>query len=294
MTIKDFLDYLRYERGRSECTIDSYRRDLELFASYIADKDEALTFDDVDSDLVRDWMESMMDRGNTATSVNRRLSALKSFYRFGLSHGLVGHDPAHMVRGPKKHRPLPQYVREDEMNRLLDMMEWGDDYISTRTRTIIMLFYETGIRVSELVGMNDASVDFARHEIRVTGKGSKQRAIPFGDELEQTLRTYIQHRDANAVRLDAEALFLDDKGHRMQHTQVRRIVQEQLSLVSTLKKRSPHVLRHSFATAMLNNGADIESVRKLLGHERLSTTEIYTHTTFEQLRDTYKKAHPRD
>lgn len=294
MTVKDFLDYLRYERGRSECTIESYRRDLEAFGQFLESKDQTLKFEDVDSDLVRDWMETMMDKGNVATSVNRRLSAVKSFYRFALTRGLVDHDPAHLVRGPKKHRPLPQYVREDEMNRLLDMVEWNEDFQSTRTRTILMMFYETGVRLSELVGMDDTSVDFMRHEIRVVGKGSKQRAIPFGPELEAQLCQYMQVRDAAMERLEQKALFINDKGQRMTQQQVRRMVQQQLSAVCSLKKRSPHVLRHSFATAMLNNGAEIESVRKLLGHESLSTTEIYTHTTFEQLREAYKKAHPRD
>lgn len=294
MTIKDFLDYLRYERGRSECTIESYRRDLEAFGHFLESKDQTIKFEDVDSDLVRDWMETMMDKGNVATSVNRRLSAVKSFYRFALTRGFVNHDPAHLIRGPKKHRPLPQYVREDEMNRLLDMVEWSEDFQGMRTRTIIMMFYETGIRLSELVGMDDTSVDFMRREIRVVGKGSKQRAIPFGPELEMQLRQYIQMRDVTMTWIEQKALFINDKGQRMTQQQVRRTVQQQLSVVCSLKKRSPHVLRHSFATAMLNNGADIESVRKLLGHERLSTTEIYTHTTFEQLKETYKKAHPRD
>ena len=294
MAIKEFMDYLRYERGRSEHTIDSYRRDLEAFEAYFTSLDAGLTFETLDSDVIRDWMESMMDNGNTATSVNRRLSAVRSFYRFALSHGKVEHDPAHAVAGPKKRRPLPQYVREDEMSRLLDGQHWGDDYISTRTRTILLVFYETGVRVSELTGLDDSSVDFARSEIRVTGKGSKQRAIPFGAELEAVLKSYIRQRDMEIAHRSSPALFLTEKGERVSADTVRKMVKEQLSQVCNLKKRSPHVLRHTFATAMLNGGADIESVRKLLGHERLSTTEIYTHTTFEQLRAAYKKAHPRE
>lgn len=294
MTIESFLDYMRHERGRSERTIESYRKDLEAFEQYYKSLDSGLAFDTVDTDVIRDWMESMMDRGNTATSVNRRLSAVRSFYRYALSRGMIDHDPAHAVVGPKKRRPLPQFVREDEMNRLLDGVEWGGDYISTRTRTILLMFYETGVRVSELIGLDNRSVDFARREIRVRGKGNKQRAIPFGGELAEAMAAYMRQRDTEVPVRTTDAVFVTEGGEPMSYGQVRSSVAQCLSLVCNLKKRSPHVLRHSFATAMLNNGADIESVRKLLGHERLSTTEIYTHTTFEQLRETYKKAHPRD
>lgn len=235
-----------------------------------------------------------MDRGNTATSVCRRLSALKSFYRFALSHGLVSRDPAYAVNGPKKRRPLPQFVREDEMERLLDQVEWGDDYNSVRTRTIIITFYETGMRLSELIGLDDADVSIDNRELRVMGKGSKQRVIPFGDELAEAISRYKERRNAETPERATHALFTDNRGRRMSAIQVRTAVKKSLSLVCKLKKRSPHVLRHSYATALLDNGADIESVRKLLGHERLSTTEIYTHTSFRQLRDAYRKAHPRD
>lgn len=294
MAIKDFLDYLRYERGRAENTIDSYRSDLEAFQAYFKKLDPELTIETVDTDVIRDWMEYMMDEGNTATSVNRRLSALKSFYRFALKRNLVSHDPAHMLRGPKRHRPLPQFVREEDMDRLLDGMQWGDDYKSTRTRTIIMTIYETGVRISELLGLDDTSVDFGRQEVRVVGKGSKQRVIPIGGELVENLLRYKQKRDEEITQRLSPAFFLNDKGDRMTYSQASREIRRQLSLVGYLKKKSPHVLRHTFATAMVNGNADLESVRKLLGHERLSTTEIYTHTTFEQLREAYSKAHPRD
>lgn len=214
-------------------------------------------------------------------------------YRFALSRGLVSHDPAHMVRGPKRSRYLPQFVREDDMDRLLDLAEWGSDYISTRARTILILLYETGMRASELTGLDDSSVDFDKGEIRVVGKGNKQRAIPFGDELRAQLQEYIRQRDEQWQQRMDKALILNDRGQRMTYEQLRKLVVMQLSTIGNLAKRSPHVLRHSFATAMLNNGADLESVQKLLGHSELSTTEIYTHTTFEQLKKVYSKAHPR-
>lgn len=300
LEIDDFMDYLRFERNRSERTVESYRKDIEAFVEYCKSLDDGLTLTTADTDVVRGWMENMMDRGNAATSICRRLSALKSMYRFALSRGLVSHDPAHAVHAPKKHRKLPQFVSEGDMDNILDSVEWGDDYISTRTRTILMILYEAGLRVSELTALDDSDIDFSLHELRVNGKGDKQRIIPFAGELEAQMREYMLLRDSQPTKEgvlvtdDSRASFLrDDKGRRMASWQVRKIVKCQLACVENLTKRSPHVLRHTFATAMLNNGADLESVQKLLGHASLATTEIYTHTTFDQLRQVYGKAHPR-
>ena len=293
LMIEDFLNYLRYERNRSDLTVRNYERSLRDFESYFKNRESHLSWESVDSDLIRDWMESMMDKGDMASTVNNCLSAVRSFFRFALSRGLVSSDPAHNVKGPKKKKPLPQFVREGEMNRLIDLPEmWGDSYNDVRARTIIILFYETCIRLAELVGLNDQDIDFANHQLKVTGKRNKQRIVPFGEELEQTLKVYMQQRDGQTVKQDA-ALFLNNKGCRISRSVVSKIVRTGLSRVTTMKKRSPHVLRHSFATAMLNNGAGLESVRKLLGHASVATTEIYTHTTFEQLKRVYKNAHPR-
>ncbi|MBP3845037.1 MAG: tyrosine recombinase XerC [Prevotella sp.] len=294
MMIDKFIDYLRYERNRSELTVESYGRSLRDFETYFKNRDSQLSWESVDSDIIRDWMESMMDKGDMASTVNRCLSAVRSFYRFALSRGLVKHDPSHIVKGPKKQKMLPQYVRENEMDRLLDIPEmWGDGYKDIRARTIIILLYETGLRRSELTGLNDADVDFVSRQLKVTGKRNKQRVIPFGEEMAAELQHYIVARNAQFENRMEDALFLSDKGRRVTPEQVYLTVRKYLSKVTTMKKRSPHVLRHSFATAMLNNGAGIESVRKLLGHESVATTEIYTHTTFEQLKKVYKNAHPR-
>lgn len=293
MEISEFLDYMRYERRRSEQTLQGYRLDLEAYVAYLDTLEGHVTIDTADTEDIRGWIEAMMDRGNSPTSICRRLSAVRSMYRYALARGLVSHDPAHIVRGPKKSRYLPQFVREDDMDRLLDSAEWGSDYISTRARTILILLYETGMRASELTSLDDSSVDFAQGEIRVTGKGNKQRTIPFGDELRTQLHEYIRQRDAMWQQRIDTALILNDRGSRMTYVQLRKEVMTRLSAIGNLAKRSPHVLRHSFATAMLNNGADLESVQKLLGHSELSTTEIYTHTTFEQLKKVYSKAHPR-
>lgn len=292
MMIEGFLNYLRFESNRSELTVKSYGDDLKAFEAFFQSLDKHITWETVDADVVRDWMEHMMDAGNAATSVNRRLSAVRSFYRYAQRRGLIDKDPAHGVDGPKKKKPLPQFVKESEMDRLLELMADGTEYKEVCARTIILLFYETGVRLSELVGLDDLSVDFQNKQLKVTGKRNKQRIIPFGEDLDEALRKYITLRDAQVTRQD-DALFVTPKGERMKDAQVRREVKENLAKVCTLKKKSPHVLRHTFATAMLNHEAGLESVKKLLGHASLSTTEIYTHTTFEQLKKEYANAHPR-
>jgi integrase/recombinase XerC len=293
MNIQDFLNYLRFERNRSELTVRKYEQSLRDFESFFKHRDSHLSWESVDSDIIRDWMESMMDKGDMASTVNNSLSAVRSFFRYALSRGGVERDPAYSVKGPKKQKPLPQFVREEEMNRLIDQPGmWSDTYDDIRARTIIILFYETGMRLAELVGLDDADVDMINHQLKVTGKRNKQRIIPFGRELQQVIDDYRRLRDEQPLHLDG-ALILNDKGRRITRSQVERIVHHHLSRVTTMKKRSPHVLRHSFATAMLNNGAGLESVRKLLGHESVATTEIYTHTTFEQLKKVYENAHPR-
>lgn len=291
--IKRFLDYLKYERNYSERTIQEYGNDLEDFEKYFTGIDKSLSLENVDSDIIRGWMEEMMDRGNSPSSVCRRLSSLKSMYKFSLSRGLVQKDPSRMITGPKKEKRLPNFVKDDDMQLLLDKSMWNmTDFHDVCERAILLVFYETGMRLSELTSLDDDMVDFVSLQIKVTGKRNKQRLIPFGEELRQELQYYIKVRDENTVR-QSNSFFVNGKGLRMTGEMVRYRVQKNLGRVCTQKKRSPHVLRHTFATTMLNHGAGLESVQKLLGHESVATTEIYTHTTFEKLKEIYKAAHPR-
>ena len=292
LNVDKFLDYLSSELNRSQQTVESYRDDLKHFEKFAKDLSDSFSWETVDSDMVRDWMESMMDKGNSAATVSRRLSALKTFYRFALARRYVESDPVYSIKGPKKEKPLPQFVKESEMDELLDRQAWGDDYNNVRARTIIILFYETGMRLSELVNLDDKDVNFVTSEIKITGKGNKQRIVPFDDELKNTLLEFRRLRDAS-VEVKTPALVVSDKGTRMSPSKVQDIVRSNLSRVCSLKKKSPHVLRHSFATAMLNHHVGIENLKKLLGHASISTTEIYTHTTFEQLKRVYNEAHPR-
>ena len=295
--IEDFIDYLRYERNYSRRTLEEYQADLEAFRRFYEAIDKDLNWAEMPADIIRQWVVEMMDKGNAATSVRRRLSSLRSFYKFLLRRKLVTRDPVHNMPGPKVEKKLPAYVRETEMDRLFDSDFFGEDYEGCRDRMILLTFYSTGIRLSELVGLSDKDVDLDQMQLKVTGKRNKQRIIPYGDEFGDSLRAYLVERDAFAkqtVVSEDHALFLDErKGQRMTPAKVRGIVKRYLSKVTTQQRNSPHVLRHTFATAMLNHKADLQSVKELLGHESLSTTEIYTHTTFEQLKEMYNQAHPR-
>lgn len=292
MKIERFLDYLKLERNYSRLTVLKYESCLRLFEEYFKNLNTELEWESVDADVIRDWMESMMDSGLTAATVNGRLSAVRSIYRFALKKGLVENDPAHTITGPKREKPLPKFIREKDMDRLLQPEMWGDTYKDICARTIILLFYETGMRVGELVMLDDEMVDLDNRQLKVTGKRNKQRIIPFGAELEQALRDFVRLRDEQVERTE-KGFFVTEKGQRVTYEQVRRMVKNHLGRVTTQQKRTPHVLRHTFATTMLNHEAGLESVKQLLGHESLATTEIYTHTTFEQLKKVYEKAHPR-
>ena len=292
MIVDQFLNYLQYERNRSPLTVQWYEENLRDFETYIRGVDDCLSLLTADADVIRSWVEHKMDEGKKPATVNRGLSAVRAFYRFALARKLVDKDPAHGIVGPKASKPLPMFVREDEMDRLLDDVSWKDDFNNVRARTILLLFYETGIRLAELIGIDNKDVDLEARKLKVTGKRNKQRIIPFGEELAQALAGYVSLRD-DTVEKQSDALFVNNKGRRIGRCQVQNLVRRRLSEVTTLKKRSPHVLRHSFATAMLNNGAGLESVKKLLGHASLETTEVYTHTTFEQLKRVYNEAHPR-
>lgn len=291
MYIERFVDYLGAVRGYSENTVDSYRVDLMQFETFVKSVEEDLDGDDADSDIIRMWMADMMERNYSASSVDRKLSSLKSYCRFLLRNKLTANDAPLTVDGVKKPKKIPSVIREKEMDALLGSMP-EDDFCQSMEKLVIMMFYETGIRRAELIGMNFADVDMAARQIKVLGKRKKQRLIPFGEDLCSMIDKYLEKRKSLPV-CDMDAFFVSSNGRRLTPSAVYELVNRHLSTVVQLKKRSPHVLRHSFATAMLNHGADLESVKELLGHGDLSTTQIYTHSTFEELREIYKQAHPR-
>ena len=293
MFIDSFIGYLRTEKLYSAHTLRAYENDLLAFKEYVARMDESLLFWEADVDVVRSWVASMMDAGAAPSSVNRKLSSLRSFFDFLRREGKVAENPVQNLRGPKCRKKLPTFVKENEMDALLDDVDFGTGYSACRDRMIIRLFYETGIRLSELVSMDVASVDMHASAIKVLGKRNRQRIIPFAVGLKSALEEYLQAREQFATH-DTPALFLSDRGARVNPGTVYRMVNSRLALVTSVKKKSPHVLRHSFATAMLNNNAEIGAVKELLGHRQLATTEIYTHLRFEDLKGFYEKDHPID
>lgn len=294
MIIDDFLRYMETERVASSLTVETYRDALVEFSQFVASLD-GQTLESVDTDVVRDWVIYLMDKGQKASYVCKQLSAVKSMYRFALKRQLIDRDPAHIVVGPKKQKPLPEFLKEQEADKLFDQIEWDMDNIKdVRARTLLLLLYSTGARRSEVVALNDSDVNFINKEVKITGKRRKQRIVPMGQELIEALEYYMKLRSMQLPENQEGALFLNDRGGRMQGATVYSIVRHYLSMATTLKKKSPHVLRHSFATAMLNNEAQLGSVQKLLGHESIATTEVYTHVTFEDLKRVYEKAHPRE
>lgn len=293
MLIQSFLEYLRVERNYSSKTLVSYDSDLRQFEAYFTDLDRELAWQNLDSDVVRQWIMTLVDEGYTATSVNRKLSALRAFYRFMLLRGLVERNPMLKIVGPKKKKPLPVFVKEQDMDRLLNERPVEDDFEGVRNHLILETFYATGMRQAELIGLNDKDVDFSASVIKVTGKRNKQRIIPFGEELRRDLDAYVQLRNRIVPVREGDAFFVKADGCRLYPGLVYNLVKKSLSGIVTLKKCSPHVLRHTFATSMLNHQANLEVVKELLGHESLNTTEVYTHTTFEELKQIYKQAHPR-
>lgn len=288
--IDAFLEYLKYERNYSKETTTSYSVDLLQFEEFA--KECELELKEVNPNTVREWIVQMMDKGYNASSINRKLSALRSFYKYLLKQGEITADPMTKISGPKKKKPLPVFVKEKEMDRLLDDEDFGEGFKGCRDKLIIQLFYETGMRLAELVGLNDADVDFGAKVIKVTGKRNKQRLIPFGTELADAMQNYLSVR-TQAIETLSDAFITNESGGRIERGKVQQIVRQNLSKVTTVKKRSPHVLRHTFATTMLNHQAELGAIKEILGHESLATTEVYTHTTFEELKKAYNQAHPR-
>lgn len=291
--IDSFLDYLKYERNYSPETVKAYQKDLLQFGVYSQEERGAdFSLAEADTRLIRDWVVSLMDAGRATTSVNRKLSALRSFYRFLLKQGVCLRDPLRKVVGPKNKKKMPVFAREAEMNRLLDDIDFGSDFKGCRDRLIIETFYLTGMRLSELIGLKDADVDFGQSQFKVTGKRNKQRLIPFGGELKKDLQTYIRRRGESVVE-KTDFFFVRESGEQLSRNIVETIVRRNLSKVMTARKRSPHVLRHTFATQMLNHDAQLSSIKELLGHESLAATEVYAHVTFDELKRMYNLAHPR-
>lgn len=292
MLINSFLDYLRYERNYSDYTVLAYSKDLRQFEDFVKERMEGIfTPEGIDADIVRNWIISLLDNQISPVSVNRKLSSLKSFFKFLMKQRLVSANPLRFITGPKTKKPLPYFVKEKDMEQLLDGDGFDEDFEGVRDRLILEMLYDTGVRRSELVGLHNADVDYSALQIKVTGKRNKQRLIPFAERLKDLMLAYTEVRNRE-IGTGGEWFFVRKNGEQISTSILYLIVKKKLSDIPTLAKCSPHVLRHSFATSMLNNGAELNAVKELLGHSSLASTSIYTHTTFEELKKVYH-AHPR-
>jgi integrase/recombinase XerC len=288
----DFLQYIRYIKHYSSHTVLAYQKDLEqffIFCSYSPDSEEVL----IDHHQIRMWIIHLMETGHTARSTNRKISSLRSYFRFLLKEGVVKANPVTRVLTPKAGKKLPVFVNEQQMDNLLDQVSFGTDFTGIRNRLIIETFYQTGMRLTELINLGVHDIDFAQRSIKVLGKRNKERIIPLSPEYILLLQDYLAARSKEISQSAEDRLFITRAGVRLYPRLVYRVVRHFLSLVTTSDKKSPHVLRHSFATHLLNRGADLNAIKELLGHANLSATEVYTHNTFEKLKSVYKQAHPR-
>ncbi|MDR2691947.1 MAG: tyrosine recombinase XerC [Dysgonamonadaceae bacterium] len=292
MMIESFLQYLQYEKNYSAHTVESYKNDLYQFKEFVSG-DSAFHPETIDAMWVRRWIVSLMDENYSPLSVNRKLSSLKSFFRYLCKKKYIETNPLGNIRGPKTKKPLPHFVKDSDMENLFSA--WNDEntFEGERDKAILDVFYTTGIRCAELAGLKDGDVDFQTKMIKVTGKRNKQRLIPFSDTLKGVLQSYINIRRETIESPANNAFFVRKNGKALSNSIIYGIVNKRLSEIPHLSKKSPHVLRHTFATSMLNNGADLTAVKELLGHASLSSTEVYTHTTFEELKKAYHQAHPR-
>ncbi|MEA1885740.1 MAG: tyrosine-type recombinase/integrase [Bacteroidota bacterium] len=290
---ESFLDYLRFEKHYSQHTVRSYDNDIGQFFSFINMHKGSDELSDINSTDIRSWMISMLDKGYSVATVHRKISSLRTFFRYNIRAGVIRANPVENLVLPKRSKRLPVFVEEASLDKLLDYYNFGEGYSGFRDRTIIEMLYTTGMRKAELIGLRLDDVDAGSKTVRVLGKRNKERLIPLLSSFWDNLMDYIGIRNENFPGNREDWLFLTNKGNKLYDKFVYNTVKRYLDMVTTIEKKSPHVLRHTFATHMLNHGADLNSVKEILGHANLSATQVYTHNTFEKLKTVYKQAHPR-
>lgn len=291
MVSEDFLKYLQYEKRYSSHTITAYKNDIIQYHDFLKQSD--LEFEQASHKAIRLWIVSLMDNQLDTKSVNRKISSVRSFYKFLLKQGLIAENPVLKVLSPKISKKLPSFINDDKINLLLDEVNFADDFSGVRDKLVIELLFATGIRLSELLSLKTKDVFIAEKTIKVLGKRNKERIIPLNTSVISLLEEYSNSRDLQNFDTNQDALMITDKGEKAYPKLIYRIVQKYLTLISTQSKKSPHILRHSFATSLLNKGADINAIKDLLGHASLAATQVYTHNSIERLKSIYKQAHPK-
>ena len=290
--IKDFDAYLRFEKRFSIHTSDAYASDLKQFQNYLFIQYNINSIEAIDFQIIRSWVVDLLENQKTPRSVNRKISSLKTFYKFLIRNGKVIKNPMIKIISPKTSKKLPVYVEQEKMLMLFEKTNFEDSFNGIRDKTILELFYATGMRLTELCNIKIQDLDIYNSQIKVLGKRNKERIIPLTNNLKSVLIKYIDMR-SQITENQNDFLFVTEKGKKIYQKLAYRIVNYYLSMVTTISKKSPHVLRHTFATHMLNNGAELNAIKEILGHANLSATQVYTHNTVEKLKKVYKQAHPR-
>jgi integrase/recombinase XerC len=290
--IQPFLDYIKFEKRFSQHTIISYQTDLIAFFDYLQLTYRAIDFQQLSHIYIRSWLATLKDGGMTAKSINRKISSLRSFFKYQMKIGLIQQTPMTKINAPKNEKRLPKFVAKKDIDTLFNRVEFTDDWKGRTDRLVFQVFYNTGMRLSELINLKEGNINFANSTIKVLGKGNKERIIPMSNELANEIKSYIKEKKELSILLN-DSLLASEKGKRLSPRSVYASVKHYLSLVTTIDKKSPHILRHSFATHLTNNGADLNAVKELLGHSSLAATQVYTHNTIEKLKNIYKQAHPK-
>ncbi len=293
MKQSEFLQYIQFEKHFSPHTIDAYRKDLAQFFLFLKDQLELTKVEQITHHHVRSWVVDLMSREMSTRTIRRKLSTLKTYFRFLQKRGYVTQNPMLKVNTPKVSKRLPSVVKIESLQLLFDRLEFGDDFSGCRNRLILEILYSTGLRRSELIQLKLGDIDLVQRQLKVMGKGSKERLVPFGVDLSRTITAYLEQREAQFLNSKHKQLLLTDQGKPVYPKLVYNIVKRYLSMVTTVEQRSPHVLRHSFATHLSENGADLNAIKTLLGHSNLAATQIYTHNSIEKLKKVYQQAHPK-
>jgi integrase/recombinase XerC len=290
--IQPFIDYLKFEKRFSQHTIISYETDLIAFFDYLQVQYNGIALEQLSHIYIRGWLASLKDEGLTSKSINRKISTLRSFFKYQLKMGVIRQTPMTKIIAPKNEKRLPQFVAEKDIDTLFRHMEFPDTWKGKTEQLLLLLFYNTGMRLSELINLKETSINFSNHTMKILGKGNKERILPISPEILLAIKNYIDEKSKN-FEGNAENLLVSEKGKALSPRSVYTSVKTYLSQITTIEKRSPHVLRHTFATHLTNNGADLNAVKELLGHSSLAATQVYTHNTIDKLKNIYKKAHPK-
>lgn len=291
--VDSFLQYIQYEKRCSPHTLTSYQTDLLQFTQFLGTVYECKTPETATFAMIRSWIVSLVEEKRNATSVNRKIATLRTFYKFLLRRNTISNDPMLKVKALKVNKALPQFVDEQSLNQLLDTFEFSDDFAGIRDKLVMELLYGSGMRLAEMISLQESDVSTYEQTIKVTGKRNKQRIIPISKRLIDLINTYNQSKKNTFFNNHSSFLIVTDQGETIYPMMVYRIVRKYLDLATTVEKRSPHVLRHTFATHLLNKGADLNAIKDLLGHSSLAATQVYTHNSLEKLKTIFEQAHPK-